>query len=146
MNRLFRFFLRGGYMPRTIDRRTHAVLDYLTTSYFLLLAAYFWDDHKPAAATALINAGAVLGVSMFTDYPGALERRIPFETHGKIDLLQASMAAGLPTLLGFGDEAASLPFRLQTINELAVVMATDWQGADEATGELSTEDQRRVAS
>src|SRR3954463_316754 len=117
MNKLINFFLRGGATPRVIDRRTHAVLDYLTTSYFLILAAYFWDSNKRAAATALINGGAVLGVSMFTDYPGALDRRIPFETHGKIDMMQASMAAGLPTLLGFGSDAAALPFRMQALNE-----------------------------
>ncbi len=139
MNRLFRFLLSGGKMPRVIDRRTHAVLDYLTTSYFLLLAAYFWDDNRRASATALINAGAVLGLSMFTDYPGALDRRIPFETHGKVDLLQASMAAGLPMVLGFGDEAASMPFRMQAMNELAVVMATDWEGREEG---LASEDER----
>jgi hypothetical protein len=131
MNKLFRFFLQGGITPRVIDRRTHAVLDYLTTSYFLLLAAYFWDSNKRAAAVAVINGGAVLGASMFTDYPGALSRRIPFETHGKIDMMQATMAAGLPTLLGFGDDAAALPFRMQAGNEALVIMATDWQGRAE---------------
>jgi hypothetical protein len=132
MNKLIRFFLRGGVTPRVIDRRTHAALDYLTTSYFLILAAYFWNSNKRAAATALINGGAVLGVSMFTDYPGALSRRIPFETHGKIDLMQAGMAAGLPRLLGFSSDAAALPFKAQAMNEGLVVMATDWESSDEA--------------
>jgi hypothetical protein len=130
MNKLLNFFLRGGAAPRVIDRRTHAVLDYLTTSYFLILAAYFWDSNKRAAATALINGGAVLGVSMFTDYPGAIARRIPFETHGKIDLMQAGMAAGLPLLLGFATDAAAMPFKMQALNEAVVVMATDWEGRE----------------
>jgi hypothetical protein len=132
MNKLIRFFLAGGITARVIDRRTHAALDYLTTSYFLILAAYFWNSNKRAAATALINGGAVLGVSMFTDYPGALSRRIPFETHGKIDLMQAGMAAGLPRLLGFSSDAAALPFKAQAMNEGLVVMATDWESSDEA--------------
>lgn len=127
MNKLIHFFLRGAAVPRVIDRRTHAVLDYLTTSYFLILAAYFWDSNKRAAATALINGGAVLGVSMFTDYPGALARKIPFETHGKIDMMQAGMAAGLPLLLGFATDAAAMPFKMQALNEGLVVMATDWE-------------------
>jgi len=131
MNKLFNFFLRGGITPRVIDRRTHAVLDYLTTSYFLILAAYFWDSNKRASAAALINGGAVLGVSMFTDYPGALDRRIPFETHGKIDMMQASMALGLPLLLGFGTDAAAMPFKMQALNEAVVVMATDWESHEE---------------
>ncbi len=145
MNWLLNLFLRGGKTPRVIDRRTHAVLDYLTTSYFLVLAGMFWGRNNRASATALINAGAVLGLSMFTDYPGALDRRIPFETHGKVDLMQASMAAGLPTLLGFGDELASLPFRMQAMNEIAVVMATDWEGrGEEAAVEDSSDEMRRV--
>ncbi len=130
MNKLINFFLRGGAAPRLIDRRTHAVLDYLTTSYFLILAAYFWNSNKRAAATALINGGAVLGISMFTDYPGALARKIPFETHGKIDIMQAGMAAGLPLLLGFATDAAALPFKMQAMNEAVVVMATDWEGRE----------------
>jgi hypothetical protein len=130
MNKLINFFLRGGAAPRVIDRRTHAVLDYLTTSYFLILAAYFWDSNRRASATALINGGAVLGVSMFTDYPGAIARKIPFETHGKIDLMQAGMAAGLPLLLGFATDAAAMPFKMQALNEAVVVMATDWEGRE----------------
>jgi hypothetical protein len=130
MNKLLNFFLRGGAAPRVIDRRTHAVLDYLTTSYFLILAAYFWDSNKRASATALINGGAVLGVSMFTDYPGAIARKIPFETHGKIDLMQAGMAAGLPLLHGFATDAAAMPFKMQALNEVVVVMATDWEGRE----------------
>ena len=130
MNKLLNFFLRGGEAPRVIDRRTHAVLDYLTTGYFLILAAYFWDSNKRAAATALINGGAVLGVSMFTDYPGAIARKIPFETHGKIDMMQAGMAAGLPLLLGFGSDAAAIPFHMQALNEAVVVKATDWESRE----------------
>lgn len=130
MNKLINFFLRGGKAPRVIDRRTHAVLDYLTVGYFMILAGYFWDSNKRAAATALINGGAVLGVSMFTDYPGALARKIPFETHGKIDMMQAGMAAGLPLLLGFASDSAALPFKLQAGNEAVVIMATDWEGRE----------------
>ena len=114
-----------------LQRRTHAALDYLTTSYFFILAAYFWGSNKRAAATALINGTAVLGVSMFTDYPGALVRKIPFETHGKIDMMQASMAAGLPVLLGFATDAAAAPFEMQAMNEATVIMATDWESAED---------------
>lgn len=66
---------------------------------------------------------------MFTDYPGALRRVIPFETHGKIDVVQALMAAVLPVALGFSSEGAAVPFQLQAINEFAVVSTTDWQSA-----------------
>jgi hypothetical protein len=132
MNKLVNFFLRGGATPRVIDRRTHAVLDYLTVSYFMILAGYFWNSNKRASLTALINGGAVLGLSMFTDYPGALVRKIPFETHGKVDMMQASIAEGLPMLLGFGADAAAVPFHTQALNEAVVIMATDWEGREES--------------
>jgi hypothetical protein len=135
MNRLLRTLLFSRSTPRVIDRRTHAALDYLTTAYFFVLAGYFWGRNHRAAVAALVNAGAVLGVSMFTDYPGALRRVIPFATHGKIDLLQASMAGGLPFLLGFASEAAAIPFQLQVGNELAVVATTDWESAEEGEQE-----------
>ena len=120
-------------LPKPVDRKTHAALDYLTISAFMLMGAYFWDHNKRAAATALTNGFMVLGVSMFTDYPGSAARLISFKTHGKLDLVQAATAATMPALLGFGDDAAALPFRIQAVNELAVVGITDWDSDEGAT-------------
>lgn len=127
MNKIFRALLHSQRVPRVIDRRTHAVLDYLTTGYFLCLAGYFWGRHPRASATAMVNAIMVLETAMFTDYPGALKRVIPFETHGKIDVVQAVLAAGMPALLGFGRDPEAAPFQLQAVNEMGVVSATDWE-------------------
>jgi len=55
-------------LPKTIDPATHSVLDYLTVSYFMLLAGMYWKSNKRAAVGALINGGMVLGLSMLTDY------------------------------------------------------------------------------
>ena len=62
---------------------------------------------------------------MCTDYPGGLFKKIPFETHGKMDLAQAASAAGLPWPLGFGPKSEALPFHLQALNEICVVDLTD---------------------
>lgn len=126
MDPLDRLLDSAKRLPKIIDADTHAALDYLTVSAFLVMAAAFWPRHKRAAISALINGGMVLGVSMFTDYSGSLQKRIPFRTHGKLDVVQMLTAAGLPTLLGFGNEAAALPFRLQALNEAMVVGITDW--------------------
>ncbi len=112
-------------LPKVVDPATHSVLDYLTISAFMLMAGFFWNRHRRAAATALINGGMVLGLSMLTDYPGGL-KKISFRDHGKGDILQALTAAGLPSLLGFGNEAAALPFRLQALNEAMVIGITDF--------------------
>lgn len=119
--------------PKIVDPKTHAVLDYLTISAFMLLGSAFWKSNKRAAALALANGCMVLGVSMFTDYPGALRRAIRFVDHGKLDCAQAALAATGPTLLGFDGKKASVPFRLQALNEGLVVGITDWgreRGAD----------------
>jgi hypothetical protein len=99
-------------MPKAIDPPTHAALDYLTTSLFFVMAGFFWGRHKRASGAALVNAGMVLGLSILTDYPGGLGK-VSFRTHGKGDILQMLTAAGLPGMLGFGNEAAALPFRLR---------------------------------
>lgn len=126
MNTLVNALLHGRAVPRVIDPKTHAVLDWLTTAYFMVLAGAFWGTHRRAAATALLNGGAVLGLTLMTDYDGSGKKPISFETHGKIDLVQAGMASGLPVLLGFGSDAAAMPFQGQALNELVVVSATDW--------------------
>lgn len=132
MKQILQFLLRSNRQARIIGPGTHAVLDYLTAGYFFVLAGYFWGKHRRAAATALVNGIEVLGLSVCTDYPGGMFRVIPFKTHGKIDLVQAATAAGLPMLLGFANDSEALPFHLQCGNELLVVSLTDWEAEESA--------------
>lgn len=130
-------------IPKPIDPRTHAVLDYLVTGYFLCTAGLFWGRNRRAAGLALTNGLMVLGLSMFTDYTGRpmganLRRLFSFKQHRAGDIMQAGLAAVGPTLLGFGDEWAALPFRLQAGNEAVVVATTDWEAGGQ--GELHAED------
>jgi len=113
-------------VPKAIDPDTHAVLDYLTISAFLVFGGAVIGSNKRAGIAALINGFMVLGVSMFTDYSGSAKKLIPFETHGKLDVVQMSMAATMPTLMGFGDTKAAGFFRIQALNEALVVSLTDW--------------------
>jgi hypothetical protein len=128
MSFLDRILDRTQRLPKVVDPATHSVLDYLTVSFFFVTAGLFWGRNNRAAAAALINGGMVLGLSMLTDYPGGL-KKISFRDHGKGDIMQALTAAGLPNVLGFGSEAASLPFRLQALNEAMVISATDFDSA-----------------
>ncbi|MGZ5228154.1 MAG: hypothetical protein ACXWCS_28695 [Burkholderiales bacterium] len=125
MSLLDRILDQTQRLPKPVDPATHAALDYLTVSYFFVMAGLFWGRNNRAAATALINGSMVLGLSMLTDYPGGL-KKISFRDHGKGDIMQALTAAGLPAVLGFGDEAAALPFRLQALNEALVIGVTDF--------------------
>ena len=129
MAALNRTSFSSSRLPKVIDPKTHAVLDYVTTAYFLITAGMFWGRHRRAAATALVNGLSVLGLSLITDYPGGAVPLISFDRgHRTGDIIQAAMAAGMPTLLGFGDKKQALPFRLQALNEVAVVGLTDWEG------------------
>ncbi len=130
MNWLIQTLLFGQKVPRVIDPKTHKALDFLTTSFFFMVAGAFWGTHRRAAGTALINGMAVLGATMLTDYDGDGRRPISVPTHGKIDIAQASMASGLPALLGFANHPSAMIFQAQALNEALVVSATDW----EATG------------
>ncbi|HEY3927542.1 MAG TPA: hypothetical protein VGL89_04135 [Candidatus Koribacter sp.] len=136
-----------GPLPKKINRREHAVLDYLVTAGYLLMAAGYWGRHKRAAFTALVNAGMVLGVTLNTNYEGGINPVFSFKGHGEMDLLQAGTAAFLPFLLGFGHEAAALPFQIQAASELAVVNMTDWERENTAGIEVEglPERIRRVA-
>ena len=78
---------------------------------------------------------------MCTDYPGGLFKKIPFEPHGKMDLVQAASAAGLPWLLSFGHKSEALPFHHQALNEIGVVDLTDRE-----SGLDVREERRRRAS
>jgi hypothetical protein len=129
MDFLDRILNQTQRLPKAIDPATHSVLDYLTVSYFMLLAGMFWGRNNRAAAAALVNGGMVLGLSMLTDYPGGL-KKISFRNHGKGDIMQALTAAGLPSVLGFGNTSAALPFRIQALNEAMVIAATDFDSEE----------------
>jgi hypothetical protein len=130
MNWLMDKLLYGKKIPRVIDPKTHKTLDFLTTAAFFMIAGAFWGKHKRATATALINGTAVLAATLLTDYDGDGKRPISFPTHGKIDMAQASMASGLPVIMGFANQGAATVFEAQAMIETLVISATDW----EATG------------
>lgn len=113
--------------PKVIHPRTHAALDYFTAAAFFIAAGLFWRGNRRAAASALINGKMVLGMSLLTDYDGDGHRPISFPTHGKLDVVQAGLAATLPSILGFSHKPGSLFFRMQSMNELMVVALTDWE-------------------
>ncbi len=125
MSILDRILKRTQRFPKFVDPPTHAVLDYVTVSYFMVVAGVLWGRHPRAAVSALINGGMVLGLSMLTDYPGGL-KKISFHTHGKGDIMQMMTAATLPAILGFAGSSAAIPFMGQALNEFGVISVTDF--------------------
>lgn len=116
-------------IPKVIDARAHAVIDYLTAAGFLVLGYAMLGRHSRAAAFAFVNSASVLTLSLLTDYPGGLFRTLSFKTHGRIDTALAAMCAAGPAMLGFAGDPEAQAFHGQALLEGGVIAATDWASA-----------------
>src|SRR5690349_402841 len=92
-------------VPRVIRPAQHALPDYAVAGTSLSMAARYRDRNRAAAPLALVNGAMVLGVSLFTDYPGGVWRRLSFRTHGMLDGIQAALAGFGPVLFGFANRS-----------------------------------------
>jgi len=115
-------------VPRVIEPRQHALLDYGVAATFLAMAVHYSGQRRGrgAAWLALINGAMVLGVSLFTDYPGGVWKKLSFKTHGVLDGVQAALAAAGPILFGFAGRPEARFFYSQAASEVGVISATDW--------------------
>jgi len=114
---------------RFITPAAHAMLDYSVASVYFAVGASLVSRHRRAATLAFLNAAMVLGMSMMTDYPGGVWRRLSFKGHRNGDVGQALLAGLGPILMGFaGDREASF-FYGQAASEVGVIAATDWDAA-----------------
>src|SRR4051794_11763285 len=57
-------------VPKVIDPKTHAGLDYLVAGTFLTAGFTLRRRNPRASGLAFASAAAVLGASLFCDYPG----------------------------------------------------------------------------
>lgn len=113
-------------VPKVISPQSHAVLDYTVATTFFTMGFRNFSRHRRAAVLALLNGGMVLGVSLLTDYPGGVWRRIPFRTHRTFDIAQAALAGLGPALFGFAGDHEAQFFHAQATSEIGVIAATDW--------------------
>jgi hypothetical protein len=116
-------------MPKLIEPKAHAVIDYAMAASFFGMAAFFWRRNKRAALGALLCGAAETITAMCTDYPGGVVKEINFETHGAIDFSLSGLTASLPGMLRFSDEPESRFFRMQGIALATVTGLTDFTGS-----------------
>ena len=114
---------------KVISPAQHAVLDYGVAATFLAFGASVLFRHRAAATLAFVNGAMVLGMSMLTDYPGGVFRRLSFRSHRTGDIVQAALAGLGPILMGFGDDPEARYFYGQALSEAGVIAATDWNAA-----------------
>jgi hypothetical protein len=93
---------------------------------FFALGMKYRDTHRGASALAFLNGAMVLGMSLLTDYPGGVWKKISFPMHGTLDVVQAAVAGFGPLLMGFADEPEARTFYGQAMSEIGVIAATDW--------------------
>jgi hypothetical protein len=105
------------------------VLDYGVAGTYLAMGVWLGSRHRRASTLAFVNGALVLGLSMLTDYPGGVWRRISFRTHGVADAMQAGLAGLGPVLMGFAADPEANYFYGQAASEVGVIAATDWDAA-----------------
>lgn len=117
---------------RGLTPRAHGIVDYGACAAMLALPAIL--KLSPAARTASrAFALGYLGVSALTDYPPALRRLIPFQWHGRTELLSAPLVLLTPRLLGGAATAADRTyFAALTGMVLGAYLATDWRAEPDA--------------
>jgi hypothetical protein len=116
-------------LAKSISPGQHAVLDYGVAATFLAFGFSMLRQHRPAAALALVNGGMILGMSLLTNYPGGVFRRLSFRAHRTGDIAQAALAGLGPVLFGFGGDPEAKYFYGQAASEVGVIAATDWSAA-----------------
>ncbi len=116
-------------MPKLIEPKAHAVIDYAMAASFFGMAAFFWRRNKRAAVGALLCGAAETITALCTDYPGGVVKEITFETHGAIDFGLSALVASLPGMLRFNDEPESRFFSAQGIALATVTGLTDFTGS-----------------
>jgi hypothetical protein len=114
---------------RFISPAQHAVLDYGVAGTFFAVGMSMLPRHRPAATLAFINGAMVLGMSLLTDYPGGVFRKLSFHGHRTGDIMQAGLAGLGPALFGFAGDPEAKFFYGQAVSEVGVIAATDWDAA-----------------
>ena len=113
---------------RPISPGQHAVLDYGVAATFFAMSVAM-RRHRPAAALAVANGVMVLGMSLLTDYPGGVYRKLSFRGHRTGDIVQAALAGLGPVIFGFAGDREAKFFYGQACSEVGVIAATDWNAA-----------------
>ena len=114
-------------MPKVVDAKTHAVLDYVMGGACLALGAFFWKRNKRAAIAASMCGAATLANAMLTDYPGGVKKILSFETHGRIDAGLAGLTATMPSFFAFRGEDEAKYFTGLALAETVVAGLTDFE-------------------
>ena len=112
--------------PTPISPRAHGVLDYATVAA-TAAAPRLLGFPKSATRVCDALAGSYLGLSLFTDYPLAAKRAVPFKAHGAAEAVIGAALPAVPWALGFSEHRAARNFFFGlTALTFVVAALTDW--------------------
>ena len=114
-------------LPKVVNPRAHAVLDYVTAGAFLALGVMCWSRNKRASVGAFLCGAATAANAMLTDYPGGVTKVISYPTHGQIDAGLAGLAATMPNIFAFQEEDEAKYFRGLALAETIITGLTDFE-------------------
>ncbi|HVH86859.1 MAG TPA: hypothetical protein VM912_09045 [Terriglobales bacterium] len=114
-------------LPKVINPKTHAIIDWATAGAFTASGALLWRKNKRAALASMICGNLVGSLIFLTDCPGGVWKKISFETHGNIDPGVSALVASMPNLLGFSGESESKLFQSMGIGLAAVRSMTNFE-------------------
>jgi hypothetical protein len=118
-------------MPKVINPKTHAVIDYVVAGTFFAMAATFSRrGHKRAVISAIACGAAATANSLLTNYPGGVFKIITFQNHGRIDMGLGALTAALPGMMGLDSDAEGRFFQGMAVAETAVTAMTDFDAMD----------------
>lgn len=110
---------------RIINRKVHAVLDYITGA--LLIAApwlFNFADVEAAKWVAIAVGIMILVMSFITDYEGGGKKLLSMSTHLMIDVVAGIFLAASPWILNF-HEHVYLPHLIVGILEIGAGLMTE---------------------
>ena len=114
-------------LPKVINPKTHAIIDWATAGAFIASGALLWRKNKRAALASMICGNLVGSLIFLTDCPGGVWKKISFETHGNVDPGVSALVASMPNLLGFSGESESKLFQSMGIGLAAVRSMTNFE-------------------
>jgi hypothetical protein len=107
-----------------INRKTHAVLDYLVGIIMISSPWLFDFAANPLAKWTVIVLGLLaLVMSLMTDYEGGIVRKLPMGAHLNIDAISGILLAVSPWVLGFHNQVY-LPHLLLGLLEIIAAICT----------------------
>ena len=133
--------LAASRLPKKINPRVHAALDYAVAGSFLLAGAFFWKRNRRAAIGSLLCGGATGAVSLLTDYSGTGGKPISYAMHGQIDTGLIAMTAAMPRLVRIGDDREAKFFSAEAAAKTAITAMTNFENGRRRKSRRDLEDE-----